>query len=181
MPFKGIFSNSRKDGAVEKADPLKPVLNRTDHKCFGCGPVNPYGLKMTFFSDSRSVFSWVTVPDHLCGWDNLVHGGVISTMLDEVMSWAAISLLKKIILTKSITVDFLKPVHIGANLKLEGRVIRVEKNREAKMEAFLYNPKEEICAKSTGIFALLTPKLSKKLGIMDETALKDFEPLIDPL
>ena len=41
---------------MEKTHPLKPVLNRTDHKCFGCAPVNPYGLKMAFFSDGRSVF-----------------------------------------------------------------------------------------------------------------------------
>ena len=66
---------------------LKPLRNRRDHHCFACGPQNPHGLKMTFYTDERSVYSWVTVPGHLRGWDNLIHGGVISAILDEIMSW----------------------------------------------------------------------------------------------
>ena len=56
--------------------------NRRDHNCFGCSPVNASGLQMTFYANETAVFSKVTVPEHLCGWNNLVHGGVLSTILD---------------------------------------------------------------------------------------------------
>lgn len=133
---------------------------------------------MKFFTDEKSVFSWLTVPEHLSGWNNLVHGGVLSTILDEIMSWSAICLLKKIILTKSITVDFIKPVFIGQELRIEGNVLEVKNRKEALLEGFIYDMDENICARSIGTFALITPQIAKKLGIMDDEALQDMKPLI---
>ena len=135
---------------------------------------------MTFFTDERSVFSHVTVPDHLCGWNKLVHGGVIATLLDEVMSWSALYFFKKIILTRSMTVDFLKPVFIGQRLQVEGRVRERLNEREAVMEARLTNPEKALCARGRARFALFSPKLSKKMGILDDAALKDMAFLIEP-
>jgi len=158
---------------------LKQLLNRNDHKCFGCGPANPSGLRMKFFTNEMSVFSWVKVPDHLIGWDNLVHGGILSTILDEIMSWSAIHLLKKMILTKSMTVDFIKPVYVGMELKVEGNVLKKQSDREAVMQGRIYNKEGVLCAKSNGIYALIEPKVAKKLNIISEKALKDFEPILN--
>ena len=63
-----------------------------DHNCFACGPANPHGLHMSFMSNGEVVVSHLTVPEHRRGWNNMVHGGIISTILDEGMSWAAIHL-----------------------------------------------------------------------------------------
>jgi len=62
---------------------------------------------MKFYSTEKKelVVSWLKVPDHLCGWSNLVHGGIISTMLDEAMGWAGLVILKKLVVSKSITVS----------------------------------------------------------------------------
>ena len=157
---------------------LKQLPNRGDHKCFGCGPGNPIGLQMKFFSDDKSVFSWLKVPNHLMGWDNLVHGGILSTILDEIMSWSAIYLLKKLILTKSMTVDFIKPVFEGMELKVEGNVFEKRSDKEAVMRGRIYNAEGVLCAKSKGIFALLEPKVAKRLNLMSADALKDFEPIL---
>ena len=105
---------------MDEKEVLKPLPNTDTHNCFACSPINHSGLHMEFFTNDRSVFSWITVPDHLCGWNNLVHGGVLSTILDEIMSWAAIYLLKRVTMTKSMTVDFLKPVYIDHELKAAG-------------------------------------------------------------
>ncbi len=73
---------------------------------FGCSLKNESGLHMKFYSTEKreSVISWLTVPDHLCGWSNLVHGGIISTMLDEVMGRAGLGILKKLVVSKSTTI-----------------------------------------------------------------------------
>lgn len=158
---------------------FKRLPNRDNHNCFGCSPANACGLQMTFFTDDRSVFSWLKVPDHLCGWDNLVHGGVISTIMDETMSWSAIYLLKKIILTKSLTVEFIKPLRVGTELKSEGRVFEQKNDREAVMQGVIYNGKEEACARARGTFALLEPKVATRLNMMSADALKDMEPILN--
>jgi uncharacterized protein (TIGR00369 family) len=156
---------------------LKALRNRQDHHCFACGPQNPHGLKMTFYTDDKSVFSWVRVPGHLRGWDNLVHGGVISAILDEIMSWAAIYLIKKITLTKSMTVDFMKPVHVDSELRAEGRVLE-QAGREAQMEGALYNHKGGLCARSSGLFVMLEPRIARRLGVLGDAAIRDFEGII---
>jgi hypothetical protein len=47
------------------------------------------------------------------------------------------------------------------------------------MEGFIYNSKGDVCTRSTGNFALLKPKIAIRLGVVDETALKDLEHLMN--
>ena len=64
--------------------------HREKDSCFACSPNNASGLHMEFFTNGEKVVSWLRVPKHLSGWDNIVHGGVIATILDEVMGWSAL-------------------------------------------------------------------------------------------
>ena len=133
---------------------------------------------MNFYTNDSSVYSQVTVPEHLCGWNQLVHGGVLSTILDEVMSWSAIYLLKRITLTKSMAVDFIKPVYIKSSLKAEGKVLEIAGKHEAVMEGIIYNDEEMICARSTAKLAVFSPAVAKRLGIANEEHLNWFEKII---
>ncbi len=133
---------------------------------------------MEFFTDGEKLLSWPKVPDHLTGWDHIIHGGIITTMLDEIMGWSALHLLKKMTLTKSITVDFLKPVYLGEEIRLEGRMVELRGDREALMQGILYNQADQACAKATGIFALFTIDQMRKRGIVAEDILAGIEPLI---
>jgi acyl-coenzyme A thioesterase PaaI-like protein len=155
-----------------------PTLD--NHKCFGCSPRNTYGLRMKFFTDDNALFSSVTVPDHLCGWDRFVHGGIIATILDEIMSWTAIAMLKRIILTKSMTIDFLKPIFIGNALTVEGRVLKRNSEREALMAGALYNGNGDLCAESEGTFALFTPEAAIRMKIMGREEVGAFENIFNP-
>ena len=158
-----------------KPTSLKPLPNNRDHNCFGCSPTNSSGLQMSFLAGDSSVTSHVTVPEHLCGWNNLVHGGVLSTILDEIMSWATIHLLKRIPMTKSISVDFIKPVYVGRPLKVEGRVLDKISRSEALMGGTILNADAECCARATGTFAIFSPAVAKRLKISDSDSLGWFE------
>lgn len=156
---------------------LKPLPNSSNHNCFGCSPVNPSGLQMQFHTNGEAVFSAVTVPGHLCGWNQLVHGGVLSTILDEIMSWAAIYLLRQIVLTKSLAVDFIKPVYLNTNYTAEGKVLEIKGKHEAVMQGILYSTEGTACARSTANFAVFSPAVAKRLGIVDAEHLKWFETI----
>jgi uncharacterized protein (TIGR00369 family) len=151
--------------------------DRSSDNCFACGPNHAFGLRMKFFTDEQKVFSWPKVPAPLSGWANLVHGGIISTMLDEVMGWTAVHLLKRMSLTKSITVEFLKPVHVEETLKLEGSLKEMKGDRAAVIQGTLNNAAGELCAKATGTFALFTFEAMKKRGIVKEELLDEVERL----
>jgi uncharacterized protein (TIGR00369 family) len=149
--------------------------NSGDHNCFGCSPSNPSGLQMKFFADGDKVFSNVTIPDHLCGWSNIAHGGVITTILDEIMSWAALHFLKRITMTKSMQIEFIKPVYIHRQLRAEGKVLEVSGKHDAVMEGILYSDNTVICARSTANFSIFSPKVAKRFGIADDASLKFFQ------
>lgn len=155
-----------------KRENLRPLPARSNHLCFGCSPINPYGLQMRFHTDGEALYSWVTVPEHLSGWKNLVHGGVITTMLDETMGTSAIFLLRTLVVTKSITVDFLRPVPVGQELKVEGRLHARNGSREVAMDGFLSNPEGVVCARASGVFALLGAEAAARFG-MDESLQED--------
>ncbi len=156
----------------------RKLKNRDNHNCFGCSPGNIHGLRLEFYTDEQSVYTETIVPAHLCGYDDLVHGGIVSTILDEVMSWTAIAMLKTFILTKSMTVDFLKPVYVGKTLRAKGDVIEKVSDREAVISAELYDAEGRLCARSRGTFALISFDYAKRKGMIREEDISSYMNLI---
>ena len=59
---------------------------RSDHACFDCGDDNPIGLHLRFAPDGDGVItSFIPGPEHQ-GFHDVVHGGIISSVLDEAMA-----------------------------------------------------------------------------------------------
>ena len=158
---------------------IRQLPSRENHACFGCGPTNPCGLRMKFFTDGTSVFTELNVPEHTSGWKNLVHGGVITTILDEVMGWSAIFFLKRFVLTKSISIDFLKPAFVGERIRAEGSVTELRGEREAILESSLFDAAGNLCARGRGTFAVFAPETAVNRGIINEEAKADLERIFN--
>lgn len=58
--------------------------------CFGCGRDNPIGLKLSFQWDGKTARAEFTPTKLYQGWAGLVHGGIIMSILDEAMAYAAL-------------------------------------------------------------------------------------------
>ena len=156
-------------------DNFKPLPEFSRSSCFGCGPGNVAGLKMNFLSDNQSVISYVTVPAHFCGWENIVHGGIVSTILDEIMGWTAIYILRKVVLTKRMTVDFLKPVKVNQELFVQGEVLEMCDDRNALVRASITSPAGEFCAESQGVFRVFTINEASQLGLLEKDILNEIQ------
>jgi acyl-coenzyme A thioesterase PaaI-like protein len=163
---------------MDKAGYRQIPRRENDNNCFGCSPNNSSGLQLQFFTDGKKICSWLRVPKHLSGWDHLVHGGVITTMLDEVMGWYILHLLRKMPLTKTIAVKFLKPVYVDEDIRIEGVPFKIENERKAVIQGFLYNKDNEVCAMAKGVFALFTVDTMRKRGIMNDKILQNIEQII---
>lgn len=57
----------------------------TDGYCFACGEKNPFGLHLTFDFDGERITTKKILPREFEGYEGAVHGGILSTMLDETM------------------------------------------------------------------------------------------------
>lgn len=150
---------------------FKPLPTSADHNCFACSPANAAGLQMAFFVHENAVFSRVTIPAHLGGWNAVAHGGVVSAILDETMSWAAMVLLKRLSFTQKMTVEFRHTVAVGATMETESRVLDVRDDREAVVEGILTDAGGQVCAVSEGTFRIFSPAMAKRLKIVDDKML----------
>jgi acyl-coenzyme A thioesterase PaaI-like protein len=105
--------------------------------CFACGPKNPIGLKLKFDWDGKEVKAKFTPGEYHQGWSGLVHGGIISCLLDEAMSYAALySRVNS--LTARMQTRFRMPLPIDEPLTVTGSVTRktrrlVETKAELKL------------------------------------------------
>ena len=158
---------------------FKSLPTSSNHNCFGCSPKNAAGLQMKFFAHEASVFSQVEIPPHLCGWNNVAHGGVISTILDETMSWAAMYLLKRVSLTQSLTVEFKKPVFVSTLMEAQSSILNLEGRRDVIVEGTLTDADGKVCATSQGTFKTFSPEVARRLGIADDPMLEWYHSLFE--
>jgi len=70
--------------------PLRNVDINSYTMCYACGRDNPLGLKLDIQYDGDVVRTEFTPQEHHQGWPGVVHGGILNTILDEVMAYAAI-------------------------------------------------------------------------------------------
>lgn len=143
-------------------------LNNVDRECFGCGPDNPHGLKMCFESDGTRLRSRLTLDKRFRGWSNLIHGGVLSTILDETMGWTVISLTGRFMLTKGMQVNFIRPVRIGMSVTALGYIKNRIGERKVEVVAEIHDDKGQLLASSAGEFALFSREQFLRMGIMEE-------------
>lgn len=157
---------------------LKPVINLEGHTCFGCGANNPSGLHMAFHTDGQRLYSFVSVPSSMAGWDRTVHGGILSTMLDEIMGWSVIYLLGKIGVTKSMLVEFKKPVQVEQPLTVVGTIGEAVSDRQIMATGEIYNAEDILCARAEGTFAAMPAHTAVRLGVMSPDYMERFLPIL---
>jgi uncharacterized protein (TIGR00369 family) len=94
---------------------------KSDNGCFGCGGANPRGMQLTFEQDdaARKIRGRFSLDAHYEGAPGFIHGGVIATLLDEVMSKANRFRQARAV-TAELNVEYLRPVRTGQQLVVEG-------------------------------------------------------------
>jgi len=130
-------------------------------ECFVCGDNNECGLKARFWvQDDGSVTTEYTVSERFVGYSGILHGGIVCSLLDEVMIKAV---LKDDILTVTAGMElkFKKPVYVGQKIELVGRVIST-RGRLYKTEGEA-RVGDDIVATATGTYVRAKGELADTL------------------
>jgi len=118
--------------------------------CFVCGEFNPNGLKMRFESDGKIVQArFVAQPEHV-GFKETVHGGIISTLLDEVMVWACAVQTRQFAYCAELTVRFLHPLRPQQEVIATGELAINRRQKLFEARAELKDPAGLVLATATG-------------------------------
>ncbi len=96
------------------------------HNCFACGELNEHGIHLDLHVDGDRCWTELTLPERFQGWDGIAHGGIVCTILDEVMAWSLAS-TDNWGMTARMNVAFRKPVRLDSPIRGEGWVTTIRR------------------------------------------------------
>lgn len=155
-PRTGSIGNSR---AIVGEDGRRYAF--ADHHCFACGGTNPIGMRLHIeLGEGTASTTWVAGDDYV-GWSDKLHGGIIATMLDEVMAWAPSS-YDSWAVTAEMTVRYRSPAAPGEELRAEGHVVK-RRRRIYEVRGEVRGPDGRLIAEGTGRYLGATPTQKAEL------------------
>jgi acyl-coenzyme A thioesterase PaaI-like protein len=116
--------------------------------CFVCGAHNSHGLHLRFHREDNEVQADFTPQPHHAGFRGIVHGGILATVLDEAMFWAAASTTKRFCLAAELNVRFVNKVVVGQKLTVVAR-LRADRGRLWESSAELRDEAGIVRARAT--------------------------------
>ncbi len=123
-----------------------------DGYCFVCGPKNPIGLKLDFLFNGETLSTEFTPKKEHQGYLDIVHGGIIATVLDETMVKLAIALDMPAV-TVRMEIRLRKSLKVGKKIVIEARIT---KNTKKILDAYA-----NAVTREDGVVAEATGKLLK--------------------
>lgn len=130
--------------------------------CFGCSSENHHGLQMEFFEEGEYIVCEWEPKHHLQGYFNVLHGGIQTTLMDEMANWVVNVKLKTAGVTSKIEVKLMKPVYTDkGNITIRGKLVEMKRNI-AIMHCEIINHSGEIAAKATIQFYTYPEEVAKE-------------------
>ena len=140
----------------EEVDFNHPVYLPTYDGCYVCGQTHPRGLRIRFFVGAfGQVHAQFRPDDAQTNYDGIVHGGVISALLDELLGWPIALQTGRMSFTAELTVRFVKPMSAG-HTYLATALPGTDRGRYWEGEGDIRDEHGEIHAKARGKYFLLS-------------------------
>ncbi len=141
-----------------------PTMSQPDpaNPCFGCGGGNPRGMKLIFEMDesSKRVIGRFRLGPEYQGASGFIHGGIIATLLDEVMSKVS-RFSNAHAVTAELTIEYLLPVRVDEEVRVEGFAARRE-GRQLYHEGEIRDATGNLLARGRGRFVIIDPERYNK-------------------
>jgi uncharacterized protein (TIGR00369 family) len=126
--------------------------------CFGCGGANERGMLLTFEQDddAKRIRGNFRLAAEYQGGAGFIHGGIIATVLDEVMG--KVCRFRGVhAVTAELTIQYLKPVPVDADLIVEGHEVEMT-GRNLFMVGEIGDVSGTVLARGRGRFVIVDPK-----------------------
>ncbi len=126
------------------------MLEETTGRCFACGPNNPIGLRLRFRAEGDEYITEFAPDERHQGYDGIVHGGLVATVLDEVMARMLWDRGLRFA-TAELTVRYRAPLTVGARAEFRARITR-QRSRLIEAEASATSEDGTLLALATARF-----------------------------
>ena len=133
------------------AQPGVPRFELTPHNCFACGTLNAHGLGLVLHVEQGHSWTELSLDRAFEGWEGIAHGGIICTILDEVMAWALVG-TDNWGVTARMNVNFHRPVPVGRHIRAEGSVATMRRKIVETTARLVDVESGEVLATATGTY-----------------------------
>jgi acyl-coenzyme A thioesterase PaaI-like protein len=128
-----------------------PRFELSPHNCFACGTLNAHGLGLLLHVEQGRSWTELTLDRGFEGWEGIAHGGIVCTILDEVMAWALVG-ADNWGVTARMSVSFRRPVPIDRPIRAEGSVSRMRRRIVETTATLVDTATGEVLATATGTY-----------------------------
>lgn len=145
---------------------INPWKDYKEYNCFGCAPNNPFGLHMEFYEDGDDIVSTWHPNRHYQGWVDTMHGGILSTLIDEVCGWVVTRKKQTSGFTTQLNVKYKKAVSTNEpHLTIRAHIEKQMRNL-LFIHAEILNSKGELCTEGEAIYFLMNEEKAKEMGFL---------------
>jgi acyl-coenzyme A thioesterase PaaI-like protein len=139
------------------------VRQPSSRNCFVCGRENPLGLRTRWTSDRQSgeARCTVSVPGPFNGYPGVVHGGIVTSLLDEAMGRSLLveGTFEDLLVTARLEVAFRRTTPTDTPLTVVGRIVRRSGSR-AQCTAEILLPDGSVTATAEALMTRPTPEVA---------------------
>ena len=128
-----------------------------DDYCFACGTKNPIGLHLEFAPVEDKVVAKKIVPREYQGYTNVVHGGIVTLLLDEAMSSFVQEKYNEQAMTGRLEIRYKHPTPVETELKIYAWQESQRRNI-IFLKAAVETPDGTVTAEATAKFAVVSLK-----------------------
>ena len=146
---------------MEEEVPLDSELFGREQPCFGCSPSHPIGFHLRFARRGEEVVTRFTPGEQYQGPPGVLHGGLATTLADEIAAWALIAHKGRFGFTVDIKARLCKPVRIGVEVEGTERIVK-DGSRVVRTAVELHQQKT-LCYQGDFTFALLGEAAAQQL------------------
>ncbi len=141
---------------------INPWKGLEGYMCFGCAPNNPMGLHMEFFEDGDDIVAFWKPKDVYQGWLRTLHGGIQTTLMDELGGWVVMRKLQTSGVTSRLNAKFLKSISTDEPLlTIRGRITDQKRNA-IFIETEIYDSQEVLCARADMVYFVVSKERAKE-------------------
>ncbi len=121
---------------------------RKAENCFACGKNNRHGMHLDIRETPEGVELDFVAGNRYEGWQDIIHGGIVATILDELMAWACTARGHSAV-TGDLKIRFRQPLKVGQTVHGTGRVVK-EHGRLLLAESMLLDESGSLVAEASG-------------------------------